>query len=200
MKGADRPHRVTIYLSLGAIIISIGAGSISVASWYEAHQSRKIAAAASKAVVSAISVKTEAVEWVYTTSQLDLAVANLGRSVAKNVIIKYKYSFVGAGGSVPEQPTAPMLIESLASGASYNFHVHIFTEQSSLNDQFAPKQLIDFTLRGSVLYRDTATDSVDEQPFCFSTWMNGPRLPMSTAFRTCNEHQRDFTIYDNPTP
>ncbi len=185
MTATDRPHRVTIYLSLGAIFISIVAASISGAGWYEAHQSRQIAAAASKAVVSAISIKPEPITWAYATSQLDLTVVNLGRSMANNVIVKYKSSFFGLGYSTPEEPGAPMLIESLAPGTSYNFHIHIFTEQGNLDDKYV---------------RDTATDEVNDHLFCFSTWMKGPHLPISTPFQPCNEYQKDFTIYDDPRP
>ena len=111
--------------------------------------------------MSATSVKPEPITWAYATSQLDLAVLNLGRSVANNVIIKYKSSFFGLGYSTPEETGAPMLIESLAPGASYNFHIHIFTEQSSLDDKYVAKQPINFKLKGvsyiGILRRMTST-------------------------------------------
>ena len=122
---------------------------------------------------------------------------NLGRAVASKVIIKYKSKFEHP---LPDEPGAPMMIGSLAPGASYNFHLHVFTEQSKLYENFAPKQPLYFKLTGGVLYRDTATDDTNEQPFCFTTWTKGPPLPISTPFHPCNEYQKDFTIYDDPRP
>lgn len=196
----DKPHGITIWLSLGAMVISVVAACISGASWMEARKSRNISAAASKAIVSAISVKPETITWAYATSQLQITVLNSGRSLANNVIIKGKYVYTGAGGQVPEEPVAPQSIKALPPNASYNFSVQTFTDQHALSDQFAAKQMIAFELKGSILYRDTATDSTDEQPFCFRTWMKGFRLPVSTPFQPCNEGQKNYTIHDDPTP
>ncbi len=185
-----RPHAVSITLSVLAL-------AVSLASWIEAHESRKVNEASSRAALYASAMTGEKPEWFGATTQCALTVSNLGKAVADNVIIKYRYQFYAPGNAIDSEPTGPLSLESMGPGYSYTFPIHIFTEDKKSIETFGNNNPVQFWVKGTVSYRDSSSGKPFEQSWCFHG-MGKAGLPVLGSLKPCGEEYH--TIYEKLAP
>jgi hypothetical protein len=155
VKTADKPHYVSIILSIAAVIISCF-------SWWESHSSRLINESSNRALVHVVSLKPVKNPDLSGTTYL-LVVKNFGKSNALNVGFSYAVSTVD-----PDNSDENSSLGSVLAWDQWDLPPNMEREDSI---GFIPKDLKANTLvyfKGAMLYKDEATGKDFVQRWCFT--------------------------------
>ena len=194
-KVADRPHNVTVLLSIFALIISVGSAVVSVQSWLETRENRRLNALTSQAAMQVVAVKRaipgsgEMPEGVRPDANdpgqmkvFALVLRNAGRSAARAITVDYTIYLSRPPLDARSKTMHRLFVPDLSISQEAEVNAYFFPQRS---DEVRIKEgLGSGIIRGTVNFKDEITNLSRTEQFCYT--ISVARLIGPPAqFRTC---------------
>ncbi len=194
-KIADRPHAVSVWLSILALIISGGSAYFSHQSLTETRENRRLNTLTSEAAIQIVSVKRvtpgrkEYPEWDrmpknMPESQLskgfDVTLRNSGKGVARAVSFEYLTTIAPPMSEAKD--TFTVYLPDMAPGQESVVSAFFFpgTDDSRRIEASSGE----FELEGNLSFSDGISGVTKTQRFCYSIfagYLNGPARELKTC-------------------
>jgi hypothetical protein len=178
---ADRPHLVTIAISLLASIIA----SLAL---YESHSARRLSIATSRAILRVTAARITSLSRVGI--YIDLTTTNLGKSVARNVQLSFSGGTLwGDEKSTDDRRSMDDIVPSTSARAQVVLGVNKYPidVMPSLGSLGKAKPVGVFVISTDLTYVDEATGAVFKERQCFQGIVWDRRDIISEMLEPCRE-------------
>lgn len=178
-KVADRPHNITVLLSIFALVISVGSAVVSVHSCLETREIRRLNALTGQAAVQVVGVRRaipgsgEMPEGVRPDANdpgqmkmFTLVLRNAGRSVARAITVDYSIYLSRPPLDSRSKTTHRLFVRDLSISQEAEVNAYLFPERS---DEVRIKGgLGSVIIRGTVNFNNEITNLSRTEQFCYT--------------------------------